>query len=279
MLINVTNDVFLSQSPEGAMADCDCKSRGSRTRCALRLNPPKGRRPIATPSVPHSISTEAGMSQSPEGATADCDARLVQSTGITRPDVSIPRRVNGRLRPDLPFEPRLDLELECLNPPKGRRPIATLGHLSPRLERLLIMSQSPEGSTANCDSNKTRRYEIRSNVSIPRRGDGQVRQGCDLRHGRSRTVLSQSPEGSTADCDEIVDIQKDESSCLNPPKGRRPIATGGDALALTIAMVAVSQSPEGSTANCDRAEWPPHSCLSNDVSITRRVDGQLRPEL
>ena len=65
--------------------------------------------------------------------------------------------------------------------------------------------------------------------------------------------MSQSPEGSTANCDESVPKDGMSRPCM-------------------------SQSPEGPTANCDKIEGSGGHPPWSNVSIPRRVDGQLRPE-
>ena len=90
------------------------------------------------------------MSQSPEGSTANCDVSAVpKADELNDEDVSIPRRVDGQLRQKQSESPKRTLGV-CLNPPKGRRPIATFYEVD----------------------------DVRAtdDVSIPRRVDGQLRR-------------------------------------------------------------------------------------------------------
>ena len=243
----------MSQSPEGSTANCDRlvlgKGKSLGPRC---LNPPKGRRPIATyPAGLHDPGARRSVS-TPRRVDGQSRLQYTGNAGRYGRNVSIPRRVDGQLR----------------------RNFAS----SARAARTW-MSQSPEGSTANCDA---------------------------LIHpGRATRISlkSQSPEGSTANCDvpgKSLTVNAD-GSCLNPPKGRRPIATckrfatsvkmrlslnppkGRRPIATRTALrltgevwAKMSQSPEGSTANCDEVLQLQHKAGNRDVSIPRRVDGQLR---
>ncbi len=154
------------------------------------LNPPKGRRPIATPVGENIFLTKDRGVSIPRRV----DGRLRRGRSFPQRwdlGVSIPRRVDGRLRleDDIPKVPGLQ---ECLNPPKGRRPIATI-LLTPIA--LMHVSIPRRGDGRLRLAGVLRRRLGGLLVSIPRRVDGRLRHMAFFWNNHERTKMSQSPEG------------------------------------------------------------------------------------
>ncbi len=219
----------MSQSPEGSQADFHfCSRFCSQCQPIGCRNPPKGLRPISTPSS----------------------------------------------RPTPP-----PYCLYCRNPPKGLRPISTIILSVITFIDSSVMSQSLEGSQADChwDGSSILSFPQDGRVAIPRRVSGRFPQASRLvRHSQllrvviPRRVSGRFPSVPSPPRMSVIWMRcrnpakglrpirfHSPSSrrrapaplrCRNPPKGLRPISTPFTRFLGVMAAI-LSQSPEGSQAD------------------------------